>query len=147
MTDIDPQADIEFDPAGDHVAVRVPLVGPVTGKWLDCYQKLARAADVPAQVQAGRDRPWMVVCVPAGRDQAGVVATLDAACVLIAEADAAMRPLAAAKPEASARDWWAARRASAPGRPRDDGAGDRLTGHSGTGDRPGGQHLAVAAPR
>ncbi len=117
MTDIDPQADIEFDSAADHVAVRVPLVGPVTGDWLDCYQKLARAAEVPAQVQAGRGRPWMVVRVPAGRDQAGVVATLDAACVLIAEADAAMRPLATAKPEASARDWWAARRGSAPGRP------------------------------
>ena len=26
MTDIDPQADIEFDPAADHLTVRVPLV-------------------------------------------------------------------------------------------------------------------------
>jgi len=48
MTDIDPQADIEFDPAADHVTVRVPLVGPVTSEWLDCYQKLARVAKVPA---------------------------------------------------------------------------------------------------
>ena len=117
MTDIDRQADIGFDLADDHMTVRVPLAGPVTGEWLDCYQKLARAANVPAQVQAGRDRSWVVVRVPAGRDRAGVAATLDAACALVAEADATMRPPATAKPEAMVRDWWARRRGSAPGSP------------------------------
>ena len=117
MTDIDRQADIGFDPADDHVTVRVPLAGPVTGEWLDCYQKLARAANVPAQVQAGRDRSWVVVRVPAGRDRAGVAATLDAACALVAEADATMRPPATAKPEAMVRDWWAAGGAALPAAP------------------------------
>jgi hypothetical protein len=42
---------------------------------------------------------------------------MDAACALIAEADAAARPPATTKAEASVRDWWAARRAGAPGRP------------------------------
>jgi hypothetical protein len=41
MTDIDPQADIELHSADEHVTVRVPLAGPVTGEWLRCYQQLA----------------------------------------------------------------------------------------------------------
>ena len=117
MTDIDPQADLEVHFAGEQMTVKVPLAGPVTGEWLDCFQELARATKVPAQVQADRDRPWVVVRVPAGSDQAGVAATLDAACALVAEADATMRPPATAKPEAIARDWWAGRRGSAAGRP------------------------------
>jgi hypothetical protein len=117
MTDIDPQADVEFDPAADHLTVRVPLVGPVTSEWLDCYQKLARATKVPAQVQAHRDRPWIAVRVPGSSDEADVAATLDAACALIAEADATMQPSATAKPEAIVREWWAGRRGNAPGRP------------------------------
>ncbi len=40
MTDIDPQADLEVHFAGEHVAVKVPLAGPVTGEWLQNYQKL-----------------------------------------------------------------------------------------------------------
>ena len=38
MTDIDPQADIEVHSADEHVTVRVPLAGAVTGEWLRCYQ-------------------------------------------------------------------------------------------------------------
>jgi hypothetical protein len=56
MTDIDPEADIEFHSADGHMTVRVPLAGRVTSEWLGCYHKLARATAVPAQAQAHRDR-------------------------------------------------------------------------------------------
>jgi hypothetical protein len=117
MTDIDPAADIEFRSADGHVTVRVPLTGLVTSEWLGCYQQLARATGVPAQAQAHRDRAWIVVRVPADGDDGEVVAALDAARALIAEADAAERPPATAKAEAVAREWWAGRRGSAPDRP------------------------------
>ena len=117
MTDIDPQADIELQPADGHLTVRVPLAGAVTGEWLRCYQQLALATKVPVQAQAHDERAWIVVSVPASSDQGEVVATMDAARALIAEADAAARPPATAKVEASVRDWWAGRRAGAPGRP------------------------------
>jgi hypothetical protein len=38
MTDIDPQADLEVRFADEHVTVKVPLAGPVTGEWLHYYQ-------------------------------------------------------------------------------------------------------------
>ncbi len=118
MTDVDPQADIELHPADEHVTVRVPLAGPVTGEWLRCYQQLALAAKLPAQVQGRHDRAWIVVSVPVTSDQGEVAATLDAARALIAEADAAAeQPPATVKVEASVRDWWAGRGGNAPGRP------------------------------
>jgi hypothetical protein len=43
MTDIDRRADIEIHPADAGVTVRIPLAGPVTGGWLQCYQQLALA--------------------------------------------------------------------------------------------------------
>src|SRR5271165_4209387 len=95
MTDIDPQADIELHPADEHVTVRVPLAGAVSGEWLRCYQKLAPATKVPAQAQARHDRAWIVVSVPASSDQGKVTA----------------------KAEASVRDWWASRRGNAALRP------------------------------
>jgi hypothetical protein len=116
MTEIDPQADIELHPADEHVTVRIPLAGPVTGEWLRCYQQLALAAKVPVQAQAHDERAWIAVSVPASSDQGEVVAAMDAACALIAEADAAARPPATTTAEASVRDWWAALRAGAPGR-------------------------------
>jgi uncharacterized membrane protein len=118
VTDIDPRVDIELRPAAEHVTVRVPLAGAVTGEWLRCYQQLALAAKVPVQAQAGHDRAWIVVSVLAGSDQGEVVATMDAARALLAEADAAAeRPSATAKVEASVRDWWAGRRGIAARRP------------------------------
>jgi hypothetical protein len=115
MTDIDPAADIELDIADEQVTVRVPLAGPVTNEWARCYQELALAAQVPAQAQVLRDRGWVVVTVPASSDQ--VVATMDAARALIADADAAAdRPTAAREAEASVRDWWARSRDGVPGR-------------------------------
>ena len=117
MTDIDPEADIELDPAEEHVTVRVPLAGAVTGEWLRCYQELALAARVPAVAQVRHDRAWIVVSVPVTSDQGEVAATMDAARALIAGADAAAeRPPATVKVEASVRDWWAGRRGP-PGSP------------------------------
>ena len=40
MTDIDPQADIELHSGAEHVTVRVPLAGTVTGESLRCYRHL-----------------------------------------------------------------------------------------------------------
>jgi hypothetical protein len=114
MTDIDRQADIEIYPADDYVTVRVPVAGPVNGQWLRSYQDLARTAEVPVQAEARHDRIWIVVHLPSSSDQGQVVATLDAAWALMAEADAAERPSTA---EATVRDWWAGRRGSAPGKP------------------------------
>ena len=67
--------------------MRVPLAGAVTGEWLRCYQKLAQATKVPVQAQARHDGAWIVGSVPAGSDQVEVVATMDAARALIAEAE------------------------------------------------------------
>jgi hypothetical protein len=118
MTDIDRQADIEVRPAGEHVTVRVPLARPVTGEWLQNYQKLALAAEVRAQAETHHDRAWIIVTVPASSDQGEVAATMDAARALIAEADAAAERLpAAVKVEASVRDWWARSQGSAPRSP------------------------------
>jgi len=117
MTDIDPKSDIELSTADGQVMVRVPLAGHVSGAWLRCYQRLARATEVPVQAQAQPDRAWIVVSVPADGNQKEVAATLDAARALIAEADAAERVPATAQAESIARDWWARRQISAPRRP------------------------------
>jgi uncharacterized membrane protein len=117
MTDIDPKSDIELFTADGQVMVRVPLAGQVSGEWLRCYQRLARATEVPVQAQAQPDRVWIVVSVPADGNQKEVAATLDAARALIAEADAASRAPSMAQAERIARDWWARRQISAPRRP------------------------------
>ena len=117
MTDIDPESDIELHTINEHVVVRVPLAGPVTGEWLRRYQRLARATGVPVQAQAHPDRTWLVVSVPADGNQRDVAATMDAARALIAEADASERAPAAAQAESMVRDWWTRKRQSAPHRP------------------------------
>jgi uncharacterized membrane protein len=117
MTDIDSKSDIELHTVDEHVIVRVPLAGPVSGEWLRCYQRLARATGVPVQAQAHPDRAWIVVSVPADGNQREVAATMDAARALIAEADAGERVAAAAPAESIIRDWWVRRLDSAPRRP------------------------------
>jgi uncharacterized membrane protein len=109
MTDIDPRADVEVVSAGAGVTVRMPLAGPVTDGWLQCYRQLALARGMSVQGQAHDDRAWVVVQVPASSDPADVAAMLDAARALIADADAQWAPAMSAA-EASVRDWWAARR-------------------------------------
>src|SRR5580704_3278978 len=103
MTDIDPRADVEVLSAGAGVTVRMPLAGPVTDGWLQCYQQLALARGMSVQGQAHDDRAWVVVHVPASTDPAEVAGLLDAARALIADADAQWPP-AASTAEASVRD-------------------------------------------
>jgi len=117
MTDIDPKSDIELHTDNEHVIARVPLAGPVTDEWLRCYQRLARATEVPVQAHGHPDRAWIVVSVPASGNQREIAATLDAARALIAEADAARRAPAPAQAEGIVRDWWVRRRESAARRP------------------------------
>jgi uncharacterized membrane protein len=117
MTDIDPKSDIELHTVNEHVIARVPLAGPVTDEWLQCYQRLARATEVPVRAQGEPDRAWIVVSVPASGNEREIAATMDAARALIAEADAAQRAPAAAEAEGVVRDWWVRRRQSVPRRP------------------------------
>jgi uncharacterized membrane protein len=117
MTDIDPKSDIELSTAAGQVMVRVPLAGQVSGEWLRCYQRLARATEVPVQAEVHPDRAWIAVSVPADGNEKEVAATLDAARALMAEADAAERAPTTAQTESIARDWWARRQISASRRP------------------------------
>jgi hypothetical protein len=71
MTDIDPKSVIELHTANERVVVQVPLTESVTGEWLRCYQRLARATGVPAPAQAHPDRAWIVVSVSADGNQGG----------------------------------------------------------------------------
>ena len=107
VADIDPESDIELHTVNEHLIARVPLAGPVTEEWLGCYQRLARATEVPVQTQGRPDRAWIIVSVPADGNQREVAATMDAARALIAEADAAQRRPATAQAESIVRDWWA----------------------------------------
>jgi len=116
MTDIDPKSDIELRTVNEHVIVRVPLAGPVTGEWLRRYQRLARATGVPVEAEAHPERAWIVVSVPTDSNQREVAATMDAARALISEADAGERAPAAAQAESIVRDWWARKREGAPRR-------------------------------
>jgi len=112
MTDIDPTADIEIDQGDEHATARIPLAGPVDREWQRCYQKLARARDLPAAAEEHPGRAWLVVRVPASDDHDEMLAMLDTARKLIAEADAAAeQPPGAAYAEAAVREWWAGQRA------------------------------------
>ncbi|MFZ2044485.1 MAG: hypothetical protein WAV12_10875 [Trebonia sp.] len=118
MTDIDPSADIELTGANEHVTARIPLAGPVTGEWLGCYHRLARAAAVPVRAEAQPDRAWLVVTVPAASSHVEIAEILDAARALITEADTvALRAPPTAQAEASIRDWWSRLRKSPHHRP------------------------------
>jgi hypothetical protein len=118
MTDIDPSADIELTSANEHVMARIPLAGQVTGEWLGCYHRLARAAAVPVRAETQPDRAWIVVTVPAASSHAEIAETLDAARALITEADTvARRAPPTAQAEASIRDWWSRLRKTPHHRP------------------------------
>jgi hypothetical protein len=113
MTDIDPSTEIELTAGTDHVTVRIPLAGPVTGQWPGCFDRLARAAGVTARTETQPDRAWILVTVPAASSHAEIAEILDAALALISEADtAALRAPPTEQAEASIRDWWAGRRRS-----------------------------------
>jgi hypothetical protein len=112
--DVDLTADIEVHSSNEHVTARVPLARQVTGEWLRCYARLARAADVPAQARTDPGHTWIIVTVPASSSQAEIAETLDAALGLIAESDtAALRAPPAVQAEASVRAWWSDRQRGA----------------------------------
>jgi hypothetical protein len=115
MTDINPDADIELHSAQRHVVATVPLTGTVSAEWIHCYQRLARAADVPARAEQSPDGARLVVRVPASCSGAEVAETMDAAGLLLAETDAstARAHSGARTTEAAIRDWW--RHSSQPG--------------------------------
>jgi hypothetical protein len=118
MTDIDPSADIELTGANEHVTARIPLAGQVSGQWLGCYHRLARAAAVPVRAETQPDRAWLVVTVPAASSHVEIAEILDAARALITEADTvARRAPPTAQAEASIRDWWSRLRKSPHHRP------------------------------
>ncbi len=107
MTYLDPGAELEFQPADEHVTVRIALSGPVSGEWRARYRELALASEVPAYAETGPDQAWIVVRLPDGGGQQEVLAVLDAAFALMAEAEAAEWPVAPARTEATVRAWWA----------------------------------------
>ena len=107
MTDIDPEADIDLRRSRAHVVARLPLSASVSAEWIRCYQRLAQAMDVPVRAEAGPQRAWIVVRVPAGNSDAEVAETMDAARALLAHADGATAGgHATADVEATIRDWW-----------------------------------------
>ena len=118
MTDIDPSADIKLTAANEQVMARIPLAGQVTGEWLGCYHRLARAAAVPVRAEAQPDQAWIVVTVPAASSHVEIAEILDAARALITEADTvALRAPPTAQAEANIRDWWSHLRGSPHRRP------------------------------
>src|SRR5580704_3442777 len=88
MTNIDPGAGIELHSARHDVVATVPLAGPVTAEWIRCYQRLARATDVPARAEQSEGGARLIVRVSADFSRAEIAETMDAARMLLAEADA-----------------------------------------------------------
>src|SRR5215475_8907638 len=118
MTDIDPDSDIELLTSDEQLAARVPLRGHVTDDWISTYQQLARADRVPAHAEAGADRAWLVVTVPASGSRRDVTGTLDSARSLIAEADqAAAHQAARSNASEIVLTWWANRQVRALRKP------------------------------
>jgi HSP20 family molecular chaperone IbpA len=105
MTDIDTSADIDISVHDGQLTVRLPLAGPITHEWQRRYHTLARANDVPAKIMEKPGQAWIVVTLPGGAEREDVVALMDAARGLTAEAEAADQ--AVAETEATVRDWWA----------------------------------------
>jgi len=111
MTDIDSQASIGLRADNGQLTARIPLRGQVSGTWLDCYQRLARAHRVPARAEGDTGRAWLVVSVPGSTSPEDVTETMDSARALIAAADeAAGVPLATSQAADSVRAWWADRK-------------------------------------
>jgi hypothetical protein len=112
MTDIDPHADIQITHGEEHVTARIPLAGQVTPELARHYQKLARAKNLPIQIEELPGRAWIRVQVPTRGDRDDVLAMLDAARTFLAEAQAAAeQPPATTHAEATVREWWARQRA------------------------------------
>jgi hypothetical protein len=108
VTDIDPRSDMSLSYHDGDLYVAVPLDRQVTEMWSQRYEALAKAKGVQAFVRGKRDDPARLhLTVPnktAGKD---VLAMLDVAHALIAEADAVdQSPGSSESPEAVVREWW-----------------------------------------
>jgi hypothetical protein len=112
MTNIDPQADIHITHHQQDVTARIPLAGQVTPGLASHYQKLARAKNLPMQIEEVSGQAWIRVQVPANADPDDVEAILDTARGFLGEAEAAaLDEMAATSPaEATVRQWWARQR-------------------------------------
>jgi hypothetical protein len=104
MTNIDPHADIHITHHQQDVTARIGLA--------DHYQKLARAKNLPIQIEELPGQAWIRVQVPANADRDDVEAILDTARGFLGEAEAAaLAEMAATSPaEATVREWWARQR-------------------------------------
>jgi len=109
MTDIDPHADIQITRHQQDVTARIPLAGQLTPGLAGHYQKLARAKNLPMQIEELPDRAWIRVQVPANADRDDVLAILDTARGFLGEAEAAAQQ-ERTPAEATVREWWARQR-------------------------------------
>jgi hypothetical protein len=108
MTDIDPNADIGIAYRGDGMLVVITLDGPVTEMWCRRYEALAGAREVYARAYEKAGQAWLHLTVPTGAGREEVLAMLDVARTLIADADAVdQSPATSDAPEAVVREWWA----------------------------------------
>lgn len=112
MTTIDPHADIYITHHQQDVTARIPLAGQVTPGLASHYQKLARAKNLPIQIEELPGQAWIRVQVPANADRDDIEALLDTARGFLGEAEAAaLAEMAATSPtEATVREWWACQR-------------------------------------
>src|SRR5215813_4845604 len=118
MTDIDPDAEIEFRVAGQLLTARIPITGDVTEAWRRRYQQLAYGTGVPAHAEVNAVGSGIVVSLPTLGSHRQVARTLDAARALIAVTDAACRQTQLpAGAEDGVRDWWDSRRTTARHQP------------------------------
>jgi hypothetical protein len=88
------------------VTARIPLAGQLTPGLADHYQKLARARNLPMQIEELPDRAWIRVQVPANADRDDILAILDTARGSLGEAEAAAQQ-ERTPAEATVREWWA----------------------------------------
>jgi hypothetical protein len=75
----------------------------------DHYQKLARAKNLPMQIEELPGRAWIRVQVPANADRDDVLAILDTARGFLGEAEAAAQQ-ERTPAETTVREWWARQR-------------------------------------
>ncbi|MCP2325025.1 hypothetical protein HDA40_003532 [Hamadaea flava] len=114
MAALDPRAEISLHTTGEWVTVELPLLQPVTGVWARQYERLARAAAVPADVHTDDERAWIEARLPAISRPEQVSDTLNAARDLVARTDPADGSPIGSPAETSIRVWWSNARPESP---------------------------------
>jgi hypothetical protein len=112
MTEIDAAADIDIVWREQELTIRIPLAGEAGREWAQRYTALARRSSVPARAEEAPGRAWIVIALPVETEPSEVLAAMDAARDLVANAGAAEQPPAGREKEiaAAVRDWWARQR-------------------------------------